>query len=111
MPAAEAYVRTVVVNTYRSSMGRRWRAEVPTGSLPDVPSADYGSLVANRADLARALNELAPGQRAVVMLRFFADMTEQQTADALGCTVGTVKSQTSRAIAALRRTGVRNGDS
>lgn len=103
---AEAYVRRALVTTYTDWWRRRWRGEVPTGELPDRPDDARGSDEAGRADVRRdvlvALAGLSRGQRAVLVLRYFDDLTEQQTADALGVSVGTVKSQSSRAIAALR---------
>jgi RNA polymerase sigma factor (sigma-70 family) len=58
--------------------------------------------VDSRAALTAALDRLPPKQRAVVVLRYFADMTEAQTADAVGCSVGAVKSHASKALAKLR---------
>ena len=103
--SAEAYVRRALVTTYTDWWRRRWRGEVPTGELPDGPGADSPD-ESDRADVRRdvlaALAGLPKGQRAVLVLRYFDDLTEQQAADALGVGVGTVKSQASRAIAALR---------
>ena len=59
-----------------------------------------------RQDVVAALGRLPRGQRAVVVLRFYEDLTEAQTAAALGITVGTVKSQTARALKALRESGL-----
>ena len=61
-------------------------------------------------DLLRALGSLSRQQRAVVVLRYFADLTEADTAAALGCSVGTVKAHHSRAIAALRTSGLLDPD-
>ncbi|WP_332248982.1 SigE family RNA polymerase sigma factor [Nocardioides sp. J54] len=96
----EAYVRRVLFTTYVSWWRRRWRGERPTGQLPEQPvaSADHDA----RRDLVTALGDLPRGQRAVVVLRYFEDLTEQQTAAVLGVGVGTVKSQCSRALASLR---------
>jgi RNA polymerase sigma-70 factor (sigma-E family) len=98
----EAYVRAVIANTYASWWRRRWRGEVPTEQLPEGSSRDAMRDVDERDELWAALGRLPRRQRAVVVLRFFEDLTERQTADALGVTVGTVKSQTSRALATLR---------
>jgi RNA polymerase sigma factor (sigma-70 family) len=65
--------------------------------------ADSDAEVADRLVMAQALRMLSPGQRAVLVLRFFEDLSERQTAELLGCSVGTVKSQTARGLAALRR--------
>lgn len=96
----EAYVRRVMFTTYAAWWRRRWNGERPTEHLPEQPSAaDPADL---RHDLATALAELPRGQRAVVVLRYFEDLSEKQTAEVLGCSVGTVKSQSARALARLR---------
>jgi RNA polymerase sigma-70 factor (sigma-E family) len=96
----EAYVRRVMYTTYVAWWRRRWNGETPSSHLPE--SGVAGDATELRHDLVRALAGLPRGQRAVVVLRYFEDLSEQQTAEALGCSVGTVKSQTSRALAALR---------
>ena len=103
---AEAYTRAVMVRMSIRAARRRWRAEVPTDRLPELPAADArGDL--ELADLVRrALAQLPVEQRAVVVLRYFNQLTEAETADALGCAIGTVKSRTSRALAALRGSGL-----
>jgi RNA polymerase sigma-70 factor (sigma-E family) len=98
----DPYVRKVLVNTFASWWRRRWNGERPTEVLPEVAAVDHGEAVATRAGLVDALARLPRRQRAVVVLRYFEDLTEAQTADVLGITVGTVKSQTSKALAALR---------
>jgi RNA polymerase sigma-70 factor (sigma-E family) len=99
----EVYVRRVMVNTYATWWRRRWRKEVPTQHLPE--HASMGDVIAEvdvRESVRSALATLTRGQRMVVVLRYFDDLTEAQTAALLGCSVGTVKSQAARAIAALR---------
>ncbi|MDN4172731.1 SigE family RNA polymerase sigma factor [Nocardioides sp. SOB77] len=99
--AAPAYARTVLVNTAGSWFRKRgWRNERPTGELPEhvAPAADP----ADRPTLVAALARLAPRQRAVVVLRYYDDLSVAQVAAALGCSEGTVKSQTSDALARLR---------
>jgi RNA polymerase sigma-70 factor (sigma-E family) len=97
----EAYVRRTLVNTYASWWRRRWNGETPTDALPD--RAQPAGADADAAyDLRQALTGLPRRQRAVVVLRYFDDLTEAQVAAALGCSVGTVKSQTSKALAKLR---------
>jgi RNA polymerase sigma-70 factor (sigma-E family) len=95
----EAYVRKVMVNTYATWWRRRWRGEQPTDQLPDQ-AVDTGST--ERTDLWDALRRLPPRQRAVIVLRFYEDLTESETAAMLDCSIGTVKSQTSKALAKLR---------
>lgn len=96
----EAYVRRTMYTTYVSWWRRRWNGERPTGQLPET--AERGPDLELRRDLLDALAGLPRGQRAVVVLRWFEDLTERETAAVLGCSVGTVKSQASRAMAALR---------
>ncbi|WP_270889601.1 SigE family RNA polymerase sigma factor [Pedococcus sp. 5OH_020] len=105
----DGYVRKVMVTTYISWWRRRWTAEYPTATLPERPVGSWSSgqgveaaALDSRRDLMAALAQLPRGQRAVVVLRYFHDLSEAQTAQTLGCSVGTVKSQTSRALATLR---------
>jgi len=95
----EPYVRKVLVNTFASWWRRKWNGEQPTESLPEGTTAgDSGRSL----DLWTAMERLPRRQRAVVVLRYFEDLTERETAELLGCSVGTVKSQTSKALAHLR---------
>jgi len=96
----EAYVRRVLFTTYVSWWRRKWRGERPTAELPETATTAVDTDARN--DLVAALAGLPRGQRAVVVLRYFEDLTEQQTADLLGISVGTVKSQCSRALTSLR---------
>jgi RNA polymerase sigma-70 factor, ECF subfamily len=100
---AEAYVRRILVTSVTSWRRRGAARERASDLVPDQVVAGADAEVADRVVLAQALRMLSPGQRAVLVLRFFDDLSEQQTADLLGCSVGTVKSQTSRGLAALRR--------
>jgi len=96
----EPYVRTILVRQNVSRWrGRRWR-ELTTDTPPDTPVVDDGA--EDRVALHRALGALAPRQRAVIVLRYYEDLTEAQTAEALGISVGTVKSQTRDALRRLR---------
>ena len=99
---APAYVRSVMATTSVAWWRRRWRAEVPTRDVPDTPGGDAYAAVHQRDQIARALARLTPRQRATVVLRFYEDLPESEVATALGCSVGTVKSTTSRALAVLR---------
>lgn len=98
----EAYVRKVVVNTYSSWWRRRWNGEHPSDELPETATADHAAGSSESQDLWAALGRLPRRQRAVIVLRYFEDLTEAETARLLECSVGTVKSQTSKAMAKLR---------
>jgi RNA polymerase sigma-70 factor (sigma-E family) len=100
----EGYVRRAMVNERTSLWRRRRYTEVGGDSLVDRPPivADQADSVVRRVALARALRSLPARQRAVVVLRYFEDMTEPQVAEALGCSIGTVKSQAHVALARLR---------
>lgn len=101
--APEAYVRRVMVRTFLGWQRRRWIGEVPLGWLPEnAESADMTAGVAEHEAVVAALRRLPRQQRAVIVLRYFADLSEQATADALRCSVGTVKSHASRALTTLR---------
>ena len=105
--ATEAYVRRVMVSTFISWNRRRWTGEQPTGELPErAATYDAYAAVELRADLARALDTLPRRQRAVVVLRYFDDLTEAQVAKAMNCSIGTVKSQTAKALTKLRAAGL-----
>ncbi|MFI5959521.1 SigE family RNA polymerase sigma factor [Cryptosporangium sp. NPDC051539] len=97
----EAYARRVVVNLAKD----RWRAlsrrPPETGLEVDVPIATDGPADADDR-LLRAVRTLPDGQQAVLVLRFFDDLSVAETAAALGCSDGTVKSQTARALERLR---------
>lgn len=106
----EAYVRRVMVSTYLTWNRRRWHGEVAVASVPDQTDAcDAFAQADLRQSLGAALRTLPRRQRAVVVLRFFDDLTEAQAADVLGCAVGTVKSQTAKALTRLRDCEVLNG--
>ena len=94
----EPYVRRILVTTYSSWWRRRWTGEIPTEELPEsmAPAGE------DRIDLWDAIGRLPRRQRAVVVLRFYEDLTEAETARLMGSTVGTVKSQTAKALAKLR---------
>ena len=103
----DAYVRRVLYTVYASWWRRRWRGEVSTAELPDRPfPGDAFASADDRRLVLDALRELPPRQRATIVLRYFDDLSERDTAAVLGCSVGTVKSQTAKALAQLRRHGV-----
>ena len=98
----EPYVRRAMVNEYLSWRRRRSSGELP-GEVPDVPAPDLADVgLTERDALWRALARLPRRQRAVLVLRFYEDLSEEQTATVLGVSVGTVKSSASRALAAMR---------
>ncbi|KRA39034.1 MULTISPECIES: SigE family RNA polymerase sigma factor [unclassified Nocardioides] len=103
--AARAYARRIMVNTATSWFRRRSFGERPTEQVPDRPAAgarDEHDDRLRRLDMVAALAQLPPRQRAVVVLRFYEDLSVRETAAALGVTDGTVKSQTSLALERLR---------
>lgn len=101
--APEAYVRTVMVrqqmNWWRQ---RRRRPEVSTAAPPDVVGADGTAAVDLSLLIAGALRRLAPRSRAVLTLRYLEDLSVEDAAAVLGCSAGTVRSQTARALRRLR---------
>ena len=97
-----AYVRTIVVREFLTQRRRRWHGERPTEELPEQEDTGPGPDLETSLTLADAVRALPPQQRAVVVLRYFHDLTEADTARTLGLAVGTVKSHHSRALAALR---------
>lgn len=98
----EGYVRKVLANTHASWWRRKWRGEAPTAALPDTSGYDGLAGVDDKLALSSALSRLPRRQRAVIVLRFHEDLTEPEVARVLGISVGTVKSQTSKALATLR---------
>jgi RNA polymerase sigma-70 factor (sigma-E family) len=100
----EAYARAALANAAANRWRRRARrvAEAPLDAAVQPGVAGPEQYVAERDSVVRALGELPARMRAVLVLRYFHDLTEAQTAAALGCRVGTVKSQTSRGLTRLR---------
>jgi RNA polymerase sigma-70 factor (sigma-E family) len=99
------YARRALVNAHIDQTRRRWWGERPTETLPEpadrgAPSDEAAS--ESRDELRRILAGLAPKERAVVVLRYYCDLSEQETAATLGLPLGTVKSTCSRALARLR---------
>lgn len=101
--AAEPYARRVLINTATSWWRRRWHGERPTAVLPERSCPDRVDEHVERDALWRHVQALPARQRAVLVLRFYEDLSEVDTARQLGVSVGTVKSQSSRALAVLRR--------
>lgn len=104
----EGYAYTVVLRAYLMSRRRaRWRREVLLAELPETIAGDdydndYDGSVETAASVRMALARLGPRQRAVIMLRFWDDLSVKQVAAALDVSPGTVTSQTVRALATLR---------
>ena len=103
MDAPDAYAYKVMVNTSLRWRGRRWTGEVASAQLPETVAATGGfARVDVRESLRHALRGLTAKQRAVIMLRYYEDRSEAETARIMGCSVGTVQSQASKALARLR---------
>lgn len=103
--AAFGYVRTCMIRAFLRDRRRRWTGEVPTDRMGDRMTDQAGDATADadmRESLRAAMQALPERQRAVVVLRYFADLSEQQTAAVLGCSAGAVKSHSARALARLR---------
>jgi RNA polymerase sigma-70 factor (sigma-E family) len=101
MDHTEAYVRTILVREYINERRSGWARRVSlNGGLPERTYAQPDREAA--LDVKSALAALPPRQRATVVLRFFCDLTVDQVADVLGCTPGTVKSQTAKGLTAMR---------
>ncbi|MFI7574553.1 SigE family RNA polymerase sigma factor [Micromonospora sp. NPDC049497] len=98
----EAYVRRVMYHQQVSWWRRRRLAERLDPEPTDRPGDDHSDTTALRLTLAAALRQLTPRQRAVVVLRFYEDLTETQVAEVLGCSVGTVKRHGHDAVRRLR---------
>ncbi|RHW27992.1 SigE family RNA polymerase sigma factor [Nocardioides immobilis] len=101
--AAPGYARTTLVNTAASWFRKKgWRNERPTEVLPETAMTGHETDLSDRSTVLDALATLPPRQRAVVVLRYYEDLSVAQVAHALGITDGTVKSQTSEALSKLR---------
>ncbi|MBM9435653.1 SigE family RNA polymerase sigma factor [Streptomyces bryophytorum] len=103
--AVDGYVRRTLVNTRTSQWRKRKVDEFSTDELPEpapVGAPDLTEQQAQRDALLRAISRLPPRQRAMVVLRYYEDMSEAQTAETMGVSIGTVKSAVSRALGKLR---------
>ena len=99
----DGYVRRIMVNENNSLWRRAWkRREVSTDTVPDRVGVDDRHDFGERSALWEFVQTLPRKQRAVVVLRYYEDLSEAEVADILGVSVGTVKSQSSRALSALR---------
>jgi RNA polymerase sigma-70 factor (sigma-E family) len=97
----QAYVRKIVVNTCRSGW-RKWGARVVVGEMPELSQAPAVEAFDDRALIHQALARLPARQREVLMLRYYADLSEAEIAQRLGCAPGTVKSSAARGLRAMR---------
>lgn len=99
--ALDAYARQTLVRTFLSERRLGWfRKENVTGDPADTPISGGGP--EDRLVLREALKQVPPGQRAVLVLRYWEDMSVEETAKALNCSTGTVKSQAARGLQTLR---------
>ena len=106
--AADAYVRRAMANQHASWYRQKWRRNEQPTDAPPEPSAHQDSAgtedtETDRIHLWSLVMALPPRQRSAVLLRYYEELSEAETADVLHCSVGTVKSSTSRGIATLRR--------
>ncbi|WTY84323.1 SigE family RNA polymerase sigma factor [Micromonospora sp. NBC_01405] len=99
----DAYVRKVLTHAWLDEQRRPWRRERSTDELPDQADPRAGEpVVGELEELLDLLGRLAPRRRAVVVLRFYCDLSVEETAEVLGVSAGTVKSQAARALGTLR---------
>ena len=100
----DAYVRRMITNTYLGSRRRRWSKEQPSGLSPDDGAflSDHGESVAGQDEARRALGALAPRARAILVLRYYADLDDSDISKILNISQSTVRATASRALAALR---------
>ena len=98
----DGYVRRAILRTYLNSWRRIRARETPVSDIPEVESDDTTAPSVDTVVVRAAVARLAPRQRAVVVLRYLDDLSERETAELLGCSVGTVKSQLSKALTHLR---------
>jgi len=98
----DAYVRRTLVTTAITWRRRRSFHERPVEFLPEIPASDPVEVLATHQVLISHLRDLSPRQRAAIVLRYYEDLTEFQTAEVMGCSVGSVKSHVSIGLGRLR---------
>lgn len=99
----DSYVRRILIRAWLDERRRPWRREHAYPTVPERSGLDGDTAgIEDRLTLLTRLAELPPRRRAVLVLRYFLDLSVEQTAQVMGCSVGTVKSQTARALDALR---------
>ncbi len=101
--SVEPYARRVMINTATSWWRQKWRGERPTAVIVDRPQGDGAEAWVERETVWQLIRTLPAGQRAILVLRYYEDLTEAETARLLGVSIGTVKRQSSRAFQALRQ--------
>lgn len=97
----DGYLRTTLFRTFIDSRRLKWRRESPAEHLPDLAAPGTGPSD-DRDLLVAALRRIPPRQRAVLVLRYWEDLSVEETAGLMGCAAGTVKSQAAKGLAALR---------
>jgi RNA polymerase sigma-70 factor (sigma-E family) len=97
-----AYVRRALVTTHTSWRRRAWHREQPAARLPDVAAPERADRLDASEDLRHALAGLPPRMRATVVLRYYEDLSQLQTAQIMGCSESTVNTQAARGLARLR---------
>ncbi len=100
MEQPDAYLRRMLLRGWLDERRRPWRREKASPDVPDRPGTTVD--VTQRLAILALLAELPARRRAVLVLRYFCDLSVDETAEALGCSAGTVKSQTARALDTLR---------
>lgn len=98
----DAYVHRILLRSWLDEKRRPWQREESTNELPELPVAAPEFDVVGRAQLLELLAALPPRRRAVIVLRLYCDLSVEETAEILGCSAGTVKSQTARGLDTLR---------
>ena len=97
----DAYVQTILMRSWLDEARRPWRRERVTDSVPDLPAPERSEVI-DRLSLIDLLSELPPRRRAVVVLRFYFDLSVRETAERLGCSPGTVMNLSSQTLEAMR---------
>jgi RNA polymerase sigma factor (sigma-70 family) len=105
----DAYVHGMLVKAWYDEHRRPWRRELKVAQVRDGVDASFEGAIVDRLTVNRLLDSLTPRKRAVLVLRFFCDLSVEETAELLGINPGTVKSQTARALDALRGPALRDG--
>jgi RNA polymerase sigma-70 factor (sigma-E family) len=102
MDNVDGYVRRILVRAWLDERRHRWRRERSTADVPDVPAPNAIPSIPDQLAVRSLLDSLPPRCRAVLVLRYFCDMSVDDTAEVLRCSTGTVKSQTARGLEILR---------